>query len=175
MKYRFIDTALGLMAIGWTTEGVACLRLPGEGRETMRERLLRRGTAEEEAAGLPELAARLIAYAAGAKDDFADVPVDLAGISAFNLLAYEDIRRLGWGETTTYGAVARRLGDIGLARAVGAAMGANPVPLIIPCHRVLGSDGRLVGFSAPGGVTAKVRMLQLERAAMPDGQLSLGL
>lgn len=175
MKYRFIDTALGLMALGWTAGGVASLRLPGEARELMRERLLRRGAAEEHAEGQPDLASRIVAYAEGGNDDFADVPVDLAGVSVFNRLAYEEIRKLGWGETTTYGAVARQLGDIGLSRAVGAAMGANPVPLIIPCHRVLGADGRLTGFSAPGGVNAKVRMLHLERAAMPDGQLSLGL
>ena len=100
--------------------------------------------------------------------------VKLGNVPKFNRRCYDDIRALGWGETTTYGAIARRLGDVALSRAVGAAMGANPIPLIVPCHRVLASDGRSGGFSAPGGVEAKLRMLALEHATSPTGQFSLG-
>ena len=64
----------------------------------------------------------------------------------------------------TYGEIARAVGDPGAARAVGAALGANPFPVIVPCHRVLAADGALHGFSAPGGITTKRRMLELEGA-----------
>ena len=81
-----------------------------------------------------------------------------------------------YGRTTSYGALARQLGDVTLSRAVGQAMGANPIPLIIPCHRVLASNGRPGGFSAPGGALSKLRMLALEGVSVgaPAGQLGFG-
>ena len=84
---------------------------------------------------------------------------------------YDHVRTLGWGETTTYGAVARAL-DAGPehARAVGQAMATNPVPLIIPCHRVLAAGGAIGGFSAPGGSQSKARMLELEGVATGPAQ-----
>src|SRR5690606_21734101 len=106
--------------------------------------------------------------------DFGAVPLDLAAIPEFNRQAYAELLKVGYGETTTYGAIARTLGDLALARAVGQAMGANPIPLLIPCHRVLGADGRSGGFSSPGGVSAKMRMLALEHAASPTGQYAFG-
>ena len=87
--------------------------------------------------------------------EFDQVPLDLGGVPPFHRAVYADILMLGWGETTTYGDIARRLGDVGLARAVGQALGANPIPLIVPCHRVLASNGKTGGFSAPGGVRPK--------------------
>jgi methylated-DNA-[protein]-cysteine S-methyltransferase len=76
---------------------------------------------------------------------------------------YEEVRRLGWGQTTTYGSIAKALGEgPEVAREVGQAMARNPVPLIIPCHRVLATGGKIGGFSAPGGSEAKARMLALE-------------
>jgi len=102
------------------------------------------------------------------------VPLDLEGIPDFNRQAYAELLKIGYGETTTYGAIARTLGDVTLARAVGQAMGANPIPLIIPCHRVLGADSKPVGFSSPGGVAAKMQMLALEHAASPTGQYAFG-
>ena len=115
-------------------------------------------------------------YAEGAAVDFQDVTLDLSGMSDFNRRAYAVLFGIGWGETTTYGALARQLGDVGLSRAVGAAMGANPAPLIIPCHRVLASDGKTGGFSAPGGAESKVRMLALEGVSIgtPAGQRTFG-
>ena len=96
---------------------------------------------------------------------------------------YAAVRRIGWGETATYGAIARML-DAGpeFARDVGQAMAANPVPLIIPCHRVTAANGRIGGFSAPGGSLSKARMLAIEGVEVRDGvvtrdlpQLGLGL
>ncbi|HEY6631178.1 MAG TPA: MGMT family protein, partial [Rhizobiaceae bacterium] len=89
-------------------------------------------------------------------------PVDLGGVDDFRLAIYEAARKLGFGETTTYGELAKRAGHDGLPRETGQALGANPVPLIIPCHRILAAGGKIGGFSAPGGSTTKQRMLALE-------------
>ena len=173
MRYRVIDTRLGPMAIGWTDAGICRLMLPGDSVERMRERLDAAGGVE--AAGeQSELAARVVAYATGTPDSFGDVVLDLSGVPEMSRRIYHHIRDVGWGETTTYGAIARWLGDVALSRAVGAAMGANPIPLIVPCHRVLAADGRTGGFSSPGGVKAKMEMLALEKAASPTGQFSFG-
>ena len=102
-------------------------------------------------------------YFAGEEVDFSDVPLDLDGQEAFFKDIYAATRRLGWGQTTTYGALAKELGrGPEAARDVGQAMAKNPVPLIIPCHRVLAAGGKVGGFSAPGGAASKIRMLELE-------------
>ncbi len=173
MQYRVFDTALGPMAVGWTDIGISRVLLPGDAASQMHERLGAAGGIEAPA-GQPELVSRIVAYAEGARDDFADVVLDLDGVPTANRRIYEHIRSLGWGETTTYGAIARWLGDVALSRAVGAAMGANPIPLIVPCHRVLAADGRTGGFSSPRGVRAKMEMLAHEKAASPTGQFSFG-
>jgi methylated-DNA-[protein]-cysteine S-methyltransferase len=173
MHYRMLDTALGPMAIGWTDAGISRVLLPGDTANEMRMRLEQAGGIED-ADGQPEVAARILAYAEGANDNFTDVELDLSRVPEVNRRIYQHIRELAWGETTTYGAIARWLGDVALSRAVGAAMGANPIPLIVPCHRVLAADGRTGGFSSPGGVRAKMEMLALEKAASPTGQFSFG-
>jgi methylated-DNA-[protein]-cysteine S-methyltransferase len=173
MRYRLLDTALGPMAIGWTDRGISRVLLPGDTPDQMRARLEQAGGTED-ANGQPEVAARVLAYAEGSDDNFADVDLDFTGVPTVNRRIYEHIRELAWGETTTYGAIARWLGDVTMSRAVGGAMGANPIPLIIPCHRVLAADGRTGGFSSPGGVRAKMEMLALEKAASPTGQFSFG-
>jgi methylated-DNA-[protein]-cysteine S-methyltransferase len=102
-------------------------------------------------------------YFAGEQIDFSNVRLDLEGQDAFFKQVYAATRRVGWGRTTTYGTLAKELG-VGPERArdVGEAMAKNPVPLIVPCHRVLAAGGKVGGFSAPGGSGAKVRMLELE-------------
>ena len=102
-------------------------------------------------------------YFAGEEMDFSQVQVDLAGEDAFFTRIYEALRRVGWGRTTTYGALAKEVGaGREAARDVGEAMARNPAPLIIPCHRVLAAGGKIGGFSAPGGSKTKARMLELE-------------
>ena len=175
MRYTLIDTALGTFGLAGTATGVARVALPGRDRGRT-EIWISREPAEP---GFPdgryaELPDRIRRYAQGERIDFGDVPLDLDGIPDFNRQAYAELLKTGYGETTTYGAIARALGDVTLARAVGQAMGANPIPLLIPCHRVLGADSRPVGFSSPGGVTAKMQMLALEHAASPTGQYAFG-
>ena len=101
---------------------------------------------------------------AGGRDDLADIPLDLDGQPAFNLRVYEIARAITPGETSTYGEVAKAMGEPGAARAVGKALGDNPWPIVVPCHRVLGASGNMGGFSAPGGAETKARLLTLEKA-----------
>ena len=177
MAFCLIETDLGWFGLAWSPQGITRAHLPGETPEEMRARLTRHGPETTEGPAFVAEARALIAeYARGEPVSFARLPLDLSGISDFNRRVYEDILRLNWGETTTYGDIAWRLGDVGLSRAVGQAMGSNPIPLIIPCHRVLASGGKTGGFSAPGGREAKLRMLALEgvEADPQAGQLAFG-
>jgi methylated-DNA-[protein]-cysteine S-methyltransferase len=100
----------------------------------------------------------------GAAEDFSSFAVDISTLPEFERLVLEETRAIPSGATRTYGEIARRIGAPGAARAVGRALGRNPVPIIIPCHRILAADGKSGGFSAPGGASTKLRLLQLERA-----------
>jgi methylated-DNA-[protein]-cysteine S-methyltransferase len=90
------------------------------------------------------------------------LPLYLDGVPDFHPALYEEMLKLGWGETVTYGELAERVGAPGAAQSVGTAMGRNPVPVIVPCHRVLASGNKLGGFSAPGGGRTKLRLLEME-------------
>lgn len=175
MKYCLIETDLGTFGLGWTEKGVARALLPDSKPGAIAQRMAKYGSQsaapEEEIA---EIVADIQAYGRGERIEFDEVPLDLGGQSEFNRRVYDNILKLEWGQTTTYGDIARRLGDVALSRAVGAALGANPIPLIVPCHRVLGSNGKAGGFSAPGGAGSKMKMLAMEKAASPEGQFSFG-
>lgn len=108
---------------------------------------------------LDAAAGQIIAYLRGRLTDF-DLPLSLTG-TRFRQQAWTIMRTIPYGETCTYGEIARELGNDGLARAVGGAANANPVPLVIPCHRVVGAHGRLTGFA--GGLTMKKYLLELEK------------
>ena len=177
METMVFDTALGAFGIGWTDAGIARLQLPGLAPDALLARLNRDGaTPGEPTRAIASVIDRIEDYAEGEAVDFSDAPLDLRSVSDFNRRCYMLLLETAWGATTSYGALARQMGDVGLSRAVGAAMGANPVPLIIPCHRVLASDGKAGGFSAPGGAEAKRRMLALEgvEPGVPAGQLGFG-
>ena len=94
--------------------------------------------------------------------DFSGVPVDLDGVDLFQRAIYQAASKLGFGETTTYGGLADAAGHPGKARETGEALGRNPVPLIVPCHRILAAGGKIGGFSAPGGSATKEKLLALE-------------
>lgn len=164
--YRLFETAHGVAAIAWQTDGIVSFRLPAStpgATERAALRQLPNAIAHEPP---PEIATTIAAaqrYFDGEEVDFSSVAVDLGAQPAFFAQVYETVRRLGWGQTTTYGAVARELGaGPEAARDVGQAMASNPIPLIIPCHRVLAAGGKVGGFSAPGGSTSKLKMLAME-------------
>lgn len=171
MHTHVFDTPAGFCGIAWTASGVSgfCLPVPDAAAA---ERALRRRAPGAIPSAPPDGIARVIAavrcHFAGEPQDFTRVPLDLPAPEPFFAEVYALVRGLRWGETTTYGAIARRLGaGPEAARDVGRAMGANPVPLLVPCHRVLAAGGKLGGFSAPGGAQTKRRMLALE-GALPD-------
>ncbi len=166
--YHLFETAHGVAAIGWNARGVSAFRLPAGSADETRRSLLRRLPGSVEADPPPSIA-RVIGdakrYFAGESIDFSGIEVDLGDQDPLFARIYALVRTFGWGETTTYGAVARALGEgPEVARDVGQAMARNPVPLIVPCHRVLAAGGKIGGFSAPGGSNAKARMLTLEGA-----------
>jgi methylated-DNA-[protein]-cysteine S-methyltransferase len=175
MRYTLVDTALGTFGLAWTDEGVARVALPGRDRGRTEVWISREpaepGFPDGIFAPLPQMIQR---YAEGERIDFSAIPLDLSQVLDFHRKAYLELLKVGYGETTTYGAIARALGDVTLSRAVGQAMGSNPIPLIVPCHRVLGVNDKPIGFSSPGGVTAKMKMLALEHAASPTGQYAFG-
>ena len=108
------------------------------------------------------VAGMLQRYLHGEQVDFGDIPVLLDGLTPFRRTILAAIRELHYGEISTYGRVARECGSPSAARAAGGALASNPIPIIIPCHRIVASDGRLTGFSAPGGERAKMVLLKME-------------
>jgi methylated-DNA-[protein]-cysteine S-methyltransferase len=165
-RYLIFETAAGFCGIAWSDVGITRFQLPTKSADATERLLLRRlPSAEPGAAGSEVLAAVAAAkrYFAGEQTDFSKVALDLDGQDEFFRKVYAAARGIGWGHTTTYGALAKALGaGPEAARDVGQAMAKNPVALIIPCHRVLAAGGKIGGFSAPGGSTAKLRMLELE-------------
>jgi methylated-DNA-[protein]-cysteine S-methyltransferase len=173
-QYQLFETAAGVAAIGWTKAGIASFRLPAPVAIETERAVLRSLPSATRAEPPPEIAAVIdaaIRYFEGERVEFFEAPVALGGQPSFFVRVYHHVRALGWGQTTTYGAVACALGaGPDHARAVGQAMAANPVPLIIPCHRVMAAGGGVGGFSAPGGARSKAHMLALEGVALPPVQ-----
>ena len=185
------DTALGCCGIGWTPNGVGRVWLPCGSRQATLAAVGRDYPdvpVREPATG--SVAARAVAeiqrLLAGERLDLLDVVVDFGhdrgqgsgsgpgsgsgsgkGQPDFFRRVYDVTRSIPVGSTLTYGEVAVRVGLAGSARAVGQALGRNPVPIVVPCHRVLAADGSMHGFSAPGGIETKRRMLRIE-GALPE-------
>ncbi|GMQ80240.1 MAG: hypothetical protein BMS9Abin04_199 [Planctomycetia bacterium] len=155
---HLFSSALGWMAIVERHDRLCRLTF---GHATAADTLLAVGAA---ATGGPQsdLVERLQAYADGAADPFQDVAVELAGWTRFGRDVLAQCRRIPWGTTITYGTLAARCGRPRAARAAGRVLAANPIPLIIPCHRVVAAGGSLGGYSALGGVAMKRRLLRLE-------------
>ncbi|MBX5084856.1 methylated-DNA--[protein]-cysteine S-methyltransferase [Rhizobium lentis] len=179
--YLIFETAGGFCGIAWSHAGIVRFQLPTKTAEATERLLLRRLPDAEPGAPTPQVLETVAAvkrYFQGEETDFSDVELDLAGQDAFFRDIYAAARRVGWGRTTTYGALAKELGaGPEAARDVGQAMAKNPIALIIPCHRVLAAGGKIGGFSAPGGSSSKARMLELEGVNLgppPPAQQSLG-
>jgi methylated-DNA-[protein]-cysteine S-methyltransferase len=164
--YHVFEVAGGFCGIAWNDVGIMRFQLPTESAKAAERALLRRlcnAKPSAPTAAVIEVIATTKCYFEGEKADFSAVKLDLDGQGVFFRQVYTAVQQVGWGQTTTYGVVANELGTgPEAARDVGQAMAQNPVPLIIPCHRVLAAGGKIGGFSAPGGAAAKLRMLKLE-------------
>jgi len=165
-RYFIFETSAGFCGIAWKDSGIARFQLPTRNADATRRLLLKKtpGAAPAEPTStIADVVETVRHYFEGAEADFSNLALDLAGQDELFRRIYDATRRLRWGQTTTYGALAKEIGsDPRIARDVGQAMAKNPIPLIIPCHRVLAAGGKVGGFSAPGGAASKVRMLQLE-------------
>ena len=166
--FALFDTPIGACGIAWTARGVAGLQLPEATADATRARLKRRWPEAIESApppGIGRAIERVLGLLRGEASDLAGIPLDLEAAPEFHRRVYEVARTIPPGRTMTYGEIARSLGVPHEAREVGQALGRNPVAIIVPCHRVLGADGKMGGFSANGGVSTKRRMLEIEGAA----------
>jgi methylated-DNA-[protein]-cysteine S-methyltransferase len=162
-QYALFDTPLGRCGIAWTDRGIARTQFPEKDEERALRRLARGGATEADAPAPVAATIRdMVRHLGGQPQDFSGVELDLTGVADFPRRVYAATRAIEAGRTATYGEIAELAGSPGEARAVGRALGANPIPLIVPCHRVLASGGRMGGFSAPGGVVTKARLLAIE-------------
>lgn len=167
--YRVLDSALGPIGIAWTEAGLTRLQLPDRDAARTERRLAERLGAARWDGPWPDAITATVkalqAYAAGEAITFEETRLSFEGVPDFNARIYRALRQVAWGKTTTYGALANAVGEPGAARAVGVAMGRNPWPIIVPCHRVLAAQGKIGGFSAPGGAATKQVLLRLEGAS----------
>ncbi len=162
VSYRTISTPFGFVAFVAGARGLRRVYLPEKSEAAMQRAVTRDyKEATEDPRLLPELAAQLRAYFEGKQVEF-DVRLDCAEAGAFHARVWNSCRKVGYGQTTTYKGLATKVGQPNAARAVGNAMGANPFPIVVPCHRVLKSDGSLGGYSGSQGLAFKRRLLEME-------------
>jgi methylated-DNA-[protein]-cysteine S-methyltransferase len=161
------ETDIGRCGVAWGDRGLLGVQLPEATDARTLSRLAQKAPGAREAAmpdGIRQACDAMTELLRGEARDLAFIAVDMEQVPAFNRSVYDIARTIAPGETRTYGDIAVRLGDKLLSRAVGKALGENPFPIVIPCHRVLAANGKTGGFSANGGVTTKFRMLAIERA-----------
>jgi methylated-DNA-[protein]-cysteine S-methyltransferase len=164
------DTAVGRCAIAWSERGITGVQLPERDDAATRARLLRRNAGARESPPPPEVARAIddiVALIRGEQRDLSTIALDMEGVPDFNRRVYEVARTIAPGTTLTYGAIAKELGAPD-ARGVGEALGQNPIPIIVPCHRVVAAGRKTGGFSAPGGAATKLRLLAIEGARLDD-------
>lgn len=170
IRYVLFETAIGVAGLAWNGVGLVACLLPEPDADSARRSFLRRlpGASEADHPAPDQWAAVIAGVQAllrGEPADLTDAVLDLARTPAFDAQVYQIARAIPPGETLTYGEIATRLGDRLLAREVGAALGRNPWPIVVPCHRVTAAGGRPGGFSARGGVNTKLKLLAIEGAA----------
>jgi methylated-DNA-[protein]-cysteine S-methyltransferase len=165
--YTLFDTAIGRCGLAWGPDGLLTLQLPEATEDLTRHRMTRHLDDPQKTPppqDIQQTIDAVVALTEGANIDLTRVELDMAHVSPYNRRLYEAIRAIPPGATRTYGQIAEDLGEPGAARAVGRAMGQNPWPIIVPCHRVVAAGGKTGGFSAHGGVDTKLRLLAIEQA-----------
>lgn len=165
--FRLFDTAAGRCAVVWRAALIVRVLLPAASDQRMRADIARSfpdAVEGDPPAPVAAVVEKIAALCRGEAQRFDAAPLDRTRIEPFAARVYAALDNVGFGETTTYGAIAAALGDKTLSRAVGAALGSNPFPIVIPCHRVTAAKGAMGGFSAPGGAGTKRKLLEIEGA-----------
>ena len=168
-SFAIFDTAIGPCGIVWGERGISGVQLPMSNEEKTRKRILQRNGDIPEAEPTAEVGRAIEAIKellTGKPNDLSGVVLDLDGVPEFNRGVYDIARSIPPGKTMTYGDIAKKLGGVELSRDVGQALGRNPCPIVVPCHRVLAAGNKPGGFSANGGVVTKLKMLQIEGAVV---------
>ena len=165
--FTLFDTAIGRCGIAWGGRGVIGVQLPEASEARTSARMRRRFPDARE--GPPPPAVRraiegIVALLRGERIELSAVALDLDGVPEFDRRVYEVARTIPPGATSSYGEIAARIDAPDEARAVGQALGQNPFPIVVPCHRVLAAGGKIGGFSANGGIATKLRLLSIEGA-----------
>ncbi|QNG20085.1 MGMT family protein [Rhodococcus triatomae] len=163
--FALFDTALGTCALAWRATGIVGLQLPESSPEATLERIVASfptATEHDPPPAALEAMELIRAHLSGSPDDLRSIPLDFEDVPEFDCRVYEVTRSIGPGNTLTYGDIAREIDVPGASQAVGQALGRNPIPLIVPCHRVLAAGGAVGGFSAGGGTVTKRELLALE-------------
>ncbi len=170
-RFALFDTPLGRSAIVWREDAIQRTLLPERDAATtlqLVQRMFPDAVIAEPDGPIAAAADGMRSLLEGGREDLRDAPLDMTGLDRFSVAVYQVLRAVGPGQTITYGALAERAGAPSAARAVGVALGRNPFPIIVPCHRVLAAGGRTGGFSAPGGVVTKLEILTRERARVGE-------
>jgi methylated-DNA-[protein]-cysteine S-methyltransferase len=168
-SFAIFDTAIGPCGIVWGERGISGVQLPMSNEEKTRKRILQRNGDIPEAEPTAEVGRAIQAIKellTGKPNDLSGVVLDLDGVPEFNRGVYDIARTIPPGKTMTYGDIAKKLGGVELSRDVGQALGRNPCPIVVPCHRVLAAGNKPGGFSANGGVVTKLKILQIEGAVV---------
>jgi methylated-DNA-[protein]-cysteine S-methyltransferase len=159
VRYDIIDSPVGKLLVAATERGLARIHYDPEGQEDELARVFGRRVLRSP---IDEVRRELDEYFDGRRREF-DLPLDLR-VAAFNAEVLDELARIPYGLTTTYGALAAKVGHPRAARAVGTVMNRNPIPIVLPCHRVVGANGSLTGYA--GGLDRKLQLLQLEGAIL---------
>ncbi|MGD2095443.1 MAG: methylated-DNA--[protein]-cysteine S-methyltransferase [Phycisphaerales bacterium] len=166
-KYTIFNTKWGYFGLAGTENSLCRAQLPGPNREKIKSLLLKNlPTCQFDKNFCKKLQKQIIAYFEGDRVNFnGDIPLLLDGFTPFGISVLKACKNVGYGHTTTYSRLAEKSGSPNASRAVGSILAKNPLPLIIPCHRIIRNDGKLGGFTASGGITLKRKLLELEYEA----------
>lgn len=154
------ETAIGTCGVRWSELGITEVVMP----QTRALTIDRSASSQKAPDAVRGAVAGMVALLEGEHCDLRSVVLDERGVGEFQRRVYAATRQVVPGTTASYGEIAQAVGEPSAAREVGAALGENPFPIIVPCHRVIAASGALHGFSAPGGITTKRRMLEIEHA-----------
>lgn len=161
-QFALFATAIGRCGIAWNDRGITRIALPEASEAATRRRLAREAGEAAPPPAVEAAIALIVQHLRGEPAALDAIALDLRDVPEFHREVYAAARRIPSGRTVSYGALAAALGKPGAARAIGQAMGKNPFPIVVPCHRVLAANHATGGFSAHGGVGTKARLLAVE-------------